>query len=86
MSWQSILIMYFAVFIIFTVLHCFSRNKRPFRRAFISMICGLFTLLAVNISGIFTGIYLPVSLLSVTAAVIGGIPGITLMLALNILL
>lgn len=74
---------FLATFVLFGILHALSKNKKPFVRAFGSMLCGLLTLIAVNISGIFTGVSLPISLLSVITAVIGGIPGVTLMLALN---
>ncbi len=70
--------------IIFAVIHYAGKNKRPVRRAFISMLSGIFTLLAVNLSAIFTGVSIPISLLSVLVSVTGGIPGVTLMLGLNL--
>ncbi len=70
--------------IVFTVIHYAGKNKRPVRRAFISMLSGIFTLLAVNLSAIFTGVSIPISLLSVLVSVTGGIPGVTLMLGLNL--
>ena len=42
------------------------------------------TLIAVNLTGSFTGVYLPVSLMSVCCAAFGGVPGVTLMLGLNL--
>lgn len=86
MSALGICIMFFSAFIVFAVLHMASKNKKPFRRAFISMLCGLLTLLVVNVTSVFTGISLPISLLSVSVSVIGGIPGVTLLLALNMVL
>ncbi len=74
----------FSTFIIFAVIHYCGKNKSPFKRAFMSMCCGILTLLAVNLSGSLTGVYLPVSLLSILVSLIGGIPGVTLMLALNL--
>ncbi len=70
--------------IVFAVIHYAGKNKRPVRRAFISMLSGIFTLLAVNLSAIFTGVSIPISLLSVLVSVTGGIPGVTLMLGLNL--
>lgn len=70
--------------IVFAVIHYAGKNKRPVRRAFISMLSGIFTLLAVNLSAIFTGVSIPISLLSVLVSVIGGIPGVTLMLGINL--
>ena len=48
------------------------------------IIGGLGTLLAVDLSTGLTGVSIPVSLLSVLTAAIGGVPGVTLMLALNL--
>lgn len=84
MPWWGICIIIFSTFIIFAIIHFAGKNKRPLRRALISMLSGLFTLLAVNLSGIFTGVFLPVSLLSLLVSIIGGIPGVTLMLGLNL--
>lgn len=75
----------FAVFIVFSIIHYAGKNKRPFKRAFISMLCGLCTLLAVNLSGSITGVFLPISLLSILVSLIGGIPGVTLLLTLNLI-
>ena len=61
----------------------FEKNKRPFRRAFISMVIGAGILTAVNLSSGITGVYIPVSMLSVLVSVIGGVPGVTLLLTLN---
>ncbi len=74
----------FSVFIVFAVIHYIGKNKRPFKRSLISMLCGILTLLAVNVSGVFTSVTLPVSLMSILIAIIGGVPGVTLMLTLNL--
>ena len=71
-------------FIVFAIIHFLGKNKRPFKRALLSMLCGAGTLAAINATGVFTGVYLPVSLLSVLISIIGGIPGVTLMLGLNL--
>lgn len=84
MPWWGILIVLLSTLIIFAVIHYAGKNKRPFKRAFISMLSGILTLLAVNLSAVFTGVSIPVSLLSVFVSVIGGIPGVTLMLGLNL--
>lgn len=84
MPWWGICLIIFCVIIIFAIIHYIGKNKHPFRRACISIACGGLTLLAVNLSGAFTGVYLPVSLLSILVSIIGGIPGVTLMLGLNL--
>lgn len=79
----GIILMYACVLLVFALLHFLSKNKKPFKRAFLSMICGVLVLFAVNICSVFTKVSLPISLLSLTVSAFGGIPGVTLMLALN---
>ncbi len=84
MPWWGICILVFSVFIFFAFIHYKGKNKRPFKRSLLSMVCGIITLLAVNLSGSFTGVFLPVSLMSLAVSLVGGIPGVTLMLLLNL--
>lgn len=86
MSWWKIIGMLFVVFVIFTVIHYSGKNKHPFKRALFSMFFGLAVLFAVNLTGSLTGVVLPVSMLSLAVSLIGGVPGVTLMLFLNLIL
>lgn len=72
------------IIIVFSFIHLISKNKHPLKRAFISMLIGLFALAAVNLTSGFTGVSLPVSLLSILVSAAGGVPGVTLLLALNL--
>ena len=72
-------------FIVFCIVQKLSKNKRPVKRAFLSVVSGFLTLIAVNIAGIFTGVYLPVSVLSLIISAALGIPGVTAMLCVNLL-
>lgn len=85
MPWWGILILLFSCFLLFALLHAAAKNKRPFKRALLSMGSGALTLTAINLLSGFTGVYLPVSLLSVLVSLIGGVPGVTLLLFLNLL-
>ena len=49
------------------------------------MVVGLCALLAVNITGLFTGVSLPLSPLSLGVSAAAGIPGVTAMLLLNLI-
>lgn len=80
----GICVTFISIFIGFAIIHKISKNKHPLKRALLSMCCGAGTLLAVNLSGSLTGVFLPVSLLSILISVIGGVPGVTLMLSLNL--
>ena len=86
MKWWHILLIYAALIAIFSIIHMIAKNKRPVRRAFISSVTGFLSLVAINALGAFTGVTLPVSLLSSAVSVIGGVPGVTLMLLFNVLL
>jgi hypothetical protein len=50
------------------------------------IITGLFALAAVDLTGFFTGVSLPVSPLTLGVSGAAGIPGVTLLLLLNLVL
>ena len=50
------------------------------------MLSGVLTLFAINLTAGFTGVRLPVSLLSLLVSSVGGVPGVTLLLFLNLLI
>lgn len=84
MSVWEILIILLCVLILFAVIHKIDKHKKPVRRACVSILTGVMSLFIVNVTGIFTGIALPISLLSVFTSVFLGIPGVTMLLALNL--
>lgn len=84
MSVLEIIILILATLIVFAIIHKIDKHKKPVRRACVSLLTGVISLIFVNITGVFTGITLPISLLSVFTAIIGGIPGVTMLLTLNL--
>ena len=80
----GILLIIISALLFFAIIHAVSKNKHPFRRAIISMLLGAAVLTAVDLLSGVTGVYIPVSLLSVLVSLIGGVPGVTLLLALNL--
>ena len=84
MVWWKAALILLSVLIVFSFVHFLAKNKRPVRRALISMLTGVGTLTAVNLASGLTGVWIPVSLLSVLTSLIGGIPGVTLILFLNL--
>lgn len=80
----GIIIMFLSAFLLFALAHYISKSRHSFKRSLLSMAIGILTLLAVNLTGSLTGVYLPVSLLSVCISAFGGVPGVTLMLGLNL--
>ena len=77
-------LIFFGAFLLFAFAHYISKSRHPFKRSLLSLAIGILTLIAVNLTGSFTGVYLPVSLVSVCCAAFGGVPGVTLMLGLNL--
>ena len=59
------------------------RGKQPLRRLFVGAVQGLCALAAVNVAGAVTGVSLGISWLSLAAAGLLGIPGVTLLLLLQ---
>lgn len=84
MPWWVLLLLPAGVWVVFAFIHFLGKNKRPFRRALVSMLIGAGLLTAINLTSGFTGVSIPVSFLSVAVSVIGGLPGVTLLLLLNL--
>lgn len=74
------------IFVLLVIIQIITRAGRPVRRAVGGMFAGLGALGAVNLAGLYTGVTLPISFLSLGIAAVAGIPGVTLMLLLNLLL
>ena len=74
-----------SILIILSIIQKIGKNKKPVVRAFVSMLIGIASLFAVNITGAFTGVSVPISLFTVGISGGLGIPGITLLLFLNLL-
>ena len=64
----------------------FAREKHPLRSGFSEILRGELALLAVAISGIWTGVSLPLSLASAGFAAVAGIPGVVAMLLVKLIL
>ena len=70
-------------FLLFAFIHYAGKKKKPFRRAFLSMLAGVAVLTAVNLSAGLTGVYIPVTELSLLISTVGGAPGVALMVLLS---
>lgn len=86
MNSLTLLIIACVTFLFLFFIQILVRSKKPLQKTFLGVITGICTLIAVNITGLFTGITLPVSLLSVAISAVAGIPGVTTMLVLNMIL
>ncbi len=70
--------------IVFSVIHKMSKNKSPLKRGFISILSGVSSLFVIDALSVYTGVYLPVSVLSIIISSVLGIPGVTTMLCINL--
>lgn len=73
------------VFLLLVLIQVIMKSQRPVRHAVGGVLTGLFTLAAVNLTGAFTGVSLPISPLTIGVSGVAGIPGVTLLLLLNLL-
>ena len=69
--------------VFFAILYAIKSSKNPFKRSVTTVATGLVSLAAVNIAGIFTGVYITVSGLSICASAVGGITAVTAMLIID---
>lgn len=72
------------VFLLLVAVQVAMKSKRPVRHAIGGIFTGLLTLAVVNITGAYTGVNLPLSPLTIGVSSVAGIPGVTLLLLLNL--
>ena len=86
MSYLYVLTGILLIFIFLSIVTHLTGVKSPCKKAILGMILGILALCAVNLTGKFTGVTLPVSLLSLGISATGGIPAVTMMLLINLIL
>jgi len=74
------------VFFILVIIQVIIKSKSPVRSTIFNILTGILTFCLVNFSGIFTSVSLPLSYLSLGISGALGIPGVTLMLFLNLVI
>lgn len=74
------------VFALLVVIQVIVKAKKPVQRAAGGVIMGLCALAAVNLTGFFTGVSLPLSPLTIGISGAAGIPGVTMLLLLNLII
>jgi hypothetical protein len=73
------------VFALLVIIQMIVKSPKPFQRAIGGIITGLCALAAVNLTGMFTGVTLPLSPLTIGVSGAAGIPGVTMLLLLNLI-
>lgn len=72
------------VFLLLVMIQAIMKSKRPVRGAIGGVLTGFLTLAVVDLTGMFTGVTIPVSPLALGVSGVAGIPGVTLLLLLNL--
>lgn len=72
------------VFGLLVLIQVIVKAPKPVQRAAGGVVTGLFALAAVNLTGFFTGVSLPLSPLAIGISGAAGIPGVTMLLLLNL--
>ncbi len=75
----------FGAFILFSFIYFAIKNKKPFKRAFISLLFGLVTFFVVDLLSFATHVYIPVSAFSVLVSAFGGVPGVALLVMMSVI-
>jgi len=70
-------------FFLFSFIHFAAKKKKPFKRAILSMFLGGLTLCCVDLLAGLTGVYIPLTVLTVCVSVAGGVPGVALLTLLS---
>ncbi len=73
------------VFALLVIIQMIVKSPKPFQRAIGGVITGFCALAAVNLTGMFTGVTLPLSPLTIGVSGAAGIPGVTMLLLLNLI-
>lgn len=85
MTHWNMLLIGLGVFALLVLLQVIVRAAHPVQRAVGGIALGFCALAAVNLTGIFTGISIPLSPLAIGVSGAAGIPGVTLLLLLNLI-
>ncbi|MBQ2971348.1 MAG: pro-sigmaK processing inhibitor BofA family protein [Ruminococcus sp.] len=81
-----LLVISFVTFLVFSFIHYLGKNKKPCKRAFLSLLWGPLVLIAVNVLSSVTNVLVPISELSLMTSIAGGIPGVALLVLSTVLL
>lgn len=74
------------VFLLLVIIQVIMKSKHPVRHAIGGILTGLCALAVVDLTGSFTGVSIPVSPLTIGVSGVAGIPGVTLLLLMNLIL
>ena len=71
------------VILIYSIINAIGKANHPIKKSITGVLTGFAALIAVNLLTPLTSVSVPISVMSVLVAAIGGLPGVTLILSLN---
>ncbi len=74
------------VVLVMAIIRKIEGAKAPLRATVLSMLAGVLSLIAVNVCSGYTNVSIPVSVLSLSVSAVLGIPGVTMLLILQMIL
>lgn len=80
----GVILLFFLV--LYAVIYKTAKKKKPLLRAFLSMLIGVLSLLAVDAVSGYTGVYLPVSAFTLCVSATLGVPAVASMLVICFIL
>ena len=80
----EVIICIVGTFLLFSFIHYAAKKKKPFLRAFLSMLLGVGALTLMNLLSGLTGVYIPVTKLSLLTSAVAGVPGVALLALLTV--
>ena len=83
MNMQSLVGIIAAVIAVYSIINAIGKAKHPIKKSITGVLTGFAALIAVHLLAPLTSVSVPISVMSVLIAAIGGLPGVTLILAFN---
>lgn len=84
MNMPKLFLILAVAWLVYSVVNAAAGFDKPLRKSLYSMLMGLGSLFLVHYLVPFTGVYVPISIMSLTVSAVLGIPGTTLILVLNV--
>lgn len=72
--------------VLFSIFNVIRKNKKPFKRALLSMLLGVASLILLNIFGQYINVSLAISPFTFTASACGGVPAVAAMVIISTML
>lgn len=74
-----------SIFLLLIIIEVFSNHRHPFWNALLGSFLGIAALICTNIAAAFTGVKICISVLSLAIASLAGIPGVAMMIIIDLI-